>query len=218
MTEKSINFQVSEIFNSIQGESTFAGLPCAFVRLAGCNLRCRYCDTRYAQEGGETLSLEEIVAAVTSFGTSLVEITGGEPLFQPHTPILANTLLDRGYEVLLETNGSLDISVLPERAIRIMDIKCPASGENKNFMWENIWKLGDRDEVKFVISDRHDYEWARGIVRERFGRAKHQILFSAVFGELPPRLLVQWLLEDRLPVRFQLQIHKYIWPHDARGV
>jgi len=217
MTEGT-NFWVSEIFKSIQGESTFAGLPCAFVRLAGCNLSCRYCDTRYAQEGGESMLLEEILARVDSFGLPLVEITGGEPLCQASTPVLAKALLDRDYEVLVETNGSLDICVLPEGVVRIMDIKCPASGENKNFMWENIWKLRDRDEVKFVISDRHDYEWARGIVRERFGRARHQVLFSTVFGELPPRLLVKWILEDRLKVRFQLQIHKYIWPHTARGV
>ena len=213
-----MDFNVSEIFKSIQGESTFAGLPCAFIRLAGCNLRCRYCDTKYAQESGETRTLEEILGKITEFGLPLVEITGGEPLLQPNTPTLARSLLDQGYEVLVETNGSLDISVLPERAVRIMDIKCPASGENKSFLWENLWKLRDRDEVKFVISDRHDYEWASGIVRERFGRVKHQILFSTVFGELPPRILVRWILEDRLPVRFQLQIHKYIWPHDDRGV
>jgi len=155
---------------------------------------------------------------VAAFGLSLVEITGGEPLVQPHTPDLCAAFLDQGYEVLVETNGSLDISLLPENVVRIMDIKCPASGETQSFLWENIWKLRDCDEVKFVISDRHDYEWARGIVRERFGRRRHPVLFSTVFGELPPRVLVQWILEDCLPVRFQLQMHKYVWPHDARGV
>jgi len=213
-----MTLNVSEIFQSIQGESSFAGLPCAFVRLAGCNLRCRYCDTRYAQEGGTPMSLEEVLDRVSAFGLDLVEITGGEPLVQPETPALAAALLERGCRVLVETNGSLDISNLPDGAIRIMDIKCPSSGESTRFMWENIWKLRDNDEVKFVISDRHDYEWARGIVRERFGRAKTPVLFSAVFGELPPRNLVEWILKDKLPVRFQLQIHKYIWPHDARGV
>lgn len=213
-----MEFSVSEIFKSIQGESTFVGLPCAFVRLAGCNLRCRYCDTRYAQEGGDILTLDEIVGTVTAFGLSLVEITGGEPLTQPHTPALCQAFLDRGYEVLVETNGSVDISVLPDTVIRIMDIKCPASGQTQSFLWENIWKLRPRDEVKFVISDRHDYEWARGIVRERFGRRSQPVLFSTVFGELPPRVLVKWILEDSLPVRFQLQMHKYVWPHDARGV
>jgi len=213
-----MTLNVSEIFQSIQGESSFAGLPCAFVRLAGCNLRCRYCDTRYAQEGGTPMSLEEVLDRVSAFGLDLVEITGGEPLVQPETPALAAALLELGCRVLVETNGSLDISNLPDGAIRIMDIKCPSSGESARFMWENVWKLRDTDEVKFVISDRHDYEWARGIVRERFGRAKTPVLFSAVFGELPPRNLVEWILKDKLPVRFQLQIHKYIWPHDARGV
>jgi len=164
------------------------------------------------------MSLEEVLDRVSAFGLDLVEITGGEPLVQPETPALAAALLERGCRVLVETNGSLDISTLPGGAIRIMDIKCPSSGESTRFMWENIWKLRDNDEVKFVISDRHDYEWARGIVRERFGRAKTRVLFSAVFGELPPRNLVEWILKDKLPVRFQLQIHKYIWPHDARGV
>ncbi|MBI4962004.1 MAG: radical SAM protein [Desulfomonile tiedjei] len=213
-----MSLNVSEIFRSIQGESSFAGLPCTFVRLAGCNLRCRYCDTRYAQEDGTQMGLEEVLAQVSDFGLELVEITGGEPLVQPETPALAAALLDRGSRVLIETNGSVDISILPDGVVRIMDIKCPSSGESAQFRWENIWKLRDSDEVKFVISDRHDYEWARGIVRERFGRTKTRVLFSAVFGELPPGNLVEWILQDNLPVRFQLQIHKYIWPHDARGV
>lgn len=213
-----MTLMVSEIFRSIQGESSFAGLPCAFVRLAGCNLRCRYCDTRYAQEGGTPMSLEEIMERVSAFGLELVEITGGEPLVQQETPALAAALLERGCQVMVETNGTLDISDLPDGAIRIMDIKCPSSGASAQFMWENIWRLRDNDEVKFVISDRHDYEWARGIVRERFGRTKTRLLFSAVFGELPPRNLVEWILQDKLPVRFQLQIHKYIWPHDVRAV
>ncbi len=213
-----MQFMVSEIFRSIQGESSYTGLPCTFVRLAGCNLRCRYCDTSYALEGGTEMSLDEILEQVSSFGINLVEITGGEPLIQAGTPDLAALLKQRGHQVLVETNGSLDISVLPDGVIRIMDIKCPASGESKNFLWENIWRLRDNDEVKFVISDRHDYEWARGIVKERFGHSRIKVLFSTVFGELPPRNLVQWILQDRLPVRFQLQIHKYIWPHDSRGV
>jgi 7-carboxy-7-deazaguanine synthase len=213
-----LSLKVYEIFRSIQGESSFVGLPCVFVRLAGCNLRCRYCDTRYAQEGGEEMTLEEILKRVSEFAVKLVEVTGGEPLFQSETPILTMALREEGYQVLVETNGSLDISVLPEGVIRIMDIKCPASGESHRVMWENLWKLRPDDEVKFVISDRHDYEWARGIILERFEQAKTKILFSTVFGELPPRHLVEWMLEDRIQARFQLQIHKYIWPHDARGV
>jgi 7-carboxy-7-deazaguanine synthase len=213
-----MQFKVSEVFRSIQGESSFSGLPCTFVRLAGCNLRCRHCDTRYALEDGEEMSLDDILDKVSAYGLNLVEITGGEPLIQEGTPELAALLKQRDHQVLVETNGSLDISVLPEGVIRIMDIKCPSSGESQHFMWENIWKLRDNDEVKFVISDRHDYEWARGIVRERFGHSNIQILFSTVFGEIPPRNLVRWILEDNLSVRFQLQIHKYIWPHDAKGV
>lgn len=213
-----MSFTVSEIFRSIQGESSFAGLPCVFVRLAGCNLRCRYCDTRHALEDGETMSMEDILQRVDSYGVNLVEITGGEPLVQDGTPRLAGALLERGHQVLVETNGSLDISVLPEGTVRVMDIKCPSSGESQHTMWENIWRLKPYDEVKFVVSDRHDYEWARGIILENFGHSKTKVLLGTVFGELPTRNLVEWMLEDRLPVRFQLQIHKYIWPHDKRGV
>jgi 7-carboxy-7-deazaguanine synthase len=213
-----MSFTVSEIFRSIQGESTFAGLPCVFVRLAGCNLRCRYCDTRYALEDGETMSLEDILQRVDSYGVNLVEITGGEPLVQAETPRLAEALLERGHKVLVETNGSLDISVLPEGTVRIMDIKCPSSGESHHTMWENIWRLKPYDEVKFVVSDRLDYEWARGIILENFGHSKTKVLLGTVFGELPTRNAVEWMLEDKLPVRFQLQIHKYIWPHGRRGV
>ncbi len=210
--------KLCEIFRSVQGESSFAGLPCVFVRLAGCNLRCRYCDTPYALEGGEEISLAGILEQVLSYGGDLVEVTGGEPLFQPETPELTRALVERGYQVLVETNGSLDVSVLPPEAIRIMDIKCPSSGESHRVMWENTWKLHPRDEVKFVISDRLDYEWARGIIRERFPEGKPTILLSTVYGELPTGRLVEWMLEDRLKARFQLQLHKHIWPHDARGV
>lgn len=213
-----MSFTVSEIFRSIQGESSFAGLPCVFVRLAGCNLRCRYCDTQYALEDGQAMSLEDILQRVDAYGVNLVELTGGEPLVQDETPRLAEALLERGHQVLVETNGSLDISVLPEGTVRIMDIKCPSSGESQHTMWENIWRLKPYDEVKFVVSDRHDYEWARGIILENFGHSKTKVLLGTVFGELPTRNLVEWMLEDRLPVRFQLQIHKYIWPHDKRGV
>ena len=213
-----MSFDVCEIFHSIQGESSYVGLPCAFVRLAGCNLRCRYCDTSYALEPGTEMSLDEIVEETLSYGTEIVEITGGEPLIQESTPELAEAFLKRGLRVLVETNGSLDISVLPKDVVKIMDIKCPSSGENHQTLWENAWKLSRRDEVKFVIADRHDYEWARGIIRDRFGINKVRILMSTVFGELPPRYLVQWMLDDKLIARFQLQIHKVIWPHRSRGV
>ncbi len=210
--------KISEIFRSIQGESSFAGLPCVFIRLAGCNLRCRYCDTQHALDGGDTMSLEEIIQQVRTFGVELVEVTGGEPLFQKETPELVAALLERGHKVLVETNGSLDISVLPEGAVRIMDIKCPSSGENHRVLWENVWKLSPEDEVKFVIADRLDYEWAVGIIAEQLAHRNTRILLSTVYGELPPRNLVQWMLEDRIKARFQLQLHKYIWPHESRGV
>jgi 7-carboxy-7-deazaguanine synthase len=213
-----MKLNVCEIFTSIQGESSFAGLPCVFVRLSGCNLRCRYCDTAYAWAEGDQVPLAEILARVSSTGINLVEITGGEPLWQANTPALVSALLERRYEVLLETNGSLDISALPEGVTRIMDIKCPSSGENQNVMWQNIWKLDSMDEAKFVVSDRHDYEWARGIIREMFAHSRAKVLLSTVFGELPPRLLVKWMLEDKVRARFQLQIHKYIWPHETRQV
>jgi 7-carboxy-7-deazaguanine synthase len=213
-----MSFIVSEIYSSVQGESSFSGLPCTFVRLTGCNLNCRYCDSTHAKKEGADMSLSEILGRVSAFGIELAEITGGEPLFQPETPRLASALRDTGHLVLVETNGSLDISVLPEGVIRIMDIKCPSSGETDKVLWENIWKLKPGDEVKFVIADRHDYEWARGIIMERFAHTKTKILLSTVYGELPPRSLVRWMLEDKLKARFQLQIHKYIWPHDAREV
>ena len=213
-----MSLMVYEIFRSVQGESSFAGFPCAFVRLAGCNLNCRYCDSRPARSGGQEMSVSEVLSQVSAYGIELVEITGCEPLIQEETPTLAAALRDSGHQVLVETNGSLDISALGEGIIRIMDVKCPSSGETDRIMWENIWKLRPLDEVKFVISDRHDYEWAKGIVMERFAHTKTKVLLSTVFGELPPRKLVEWMLEDRLKARFQLQIHKYIWPPGTPGV
>jgi 7-carboxy-7-deazaguanine synthase len=212
-----MSLMVSEIFRSVQGESTFAGIPCVFVRLAGCNLRCRYCDSTYAREDGEEMELTAILDQVSAYGIELVEITGGEPLFQSDTATLAGALCNMGHVVLIETNGSLDISVLPDGVIRIMDIKCPSSGETERVLWENIWKLKTDDEVKFVIADRHDYEWARGIIMERFAHTKTKVLLSTVYGELPPRHLVEWMLDDKLKARFQLQLHKYIWPRESRG-
>ena len=164
------------------------------------------------------MSVEQVLDKALAYTWHLVEITGGEPLIQEETPKLAAALLENGRQVLVETNGSLDISRLPDGVIRIMDIKCPSSGESNRVMWENIWKLTPDDEVKFVIANRLDYEWARGIIRERFETTKTKILLSTVFGELPPRVLVEWMLQDGLHVRFQPQIHKFIWPHDARGV
>jgi 7-carboxy-7-deazaguanine synthase len=216
--------RVTEIFHSIQGESTWAGLPCTFVRLTGCPLRCVWCDTEYAFHGGEKMSLDSIVEEVRSIGASLVEITGGEPLIHPGAFTLATRLLDAGFTVLVETSGAIDVSPLDPRAHRIMDLKCPGSGESSKNLWSNLDHLTDRDELKFVIRDRADYEWARDVVNERgLGRrladgTLRAILFSPVWGDLAPVDLAEWVLEDGLPVRFQLQLHKLVWGPDVAGV
>ncbi|MBN1516591.1 radical SAM protein [Candidatus Sumerlaeota bacterium] len=210
---------IYEIFQSVQGESTWAGLPCVFVRLAGCNLRCVWCDTDYAFTGGREMSLGEILEAVARLDCPLVEITGGEPLLQKNCPALAQALIDAGYQVLIETSGALSIDVLPAGAIRIMDLKCPGSGECERNDWRNIELLAPRDEVKFVIADRADYEWARGVIREHALQQRcNAVLLSPVFGAIDPRRIAEWMLEDKLPARLQLQIHKIIWDPKQRGV
>jgi len=211
--------RVTEIYKSVQGESTWAGLPCIFVRLARCNLRCVWCDTAYAFYGGDNVSIGDIVAKCREFGGGLVEITGGEPLVQRDCPALALALLDAGMTVLIETSGSLPIDVLPAEVIRIMDLKCPDSGECEKNFWPNIEALNPRDEVKFVIASRRDYEWARDTVhRYNLGRRCHAVLFSPVFNAIEAADLVRWILEDQLDVRFQLQLHKFVWPPAQRGV
>lgn len=212
--------RILEIYPSIQGESTWAGLPCVFVRLARCNLRCRWCDTTYSFHGGENWSFERILDDVGATGIQLVEITGGEPLAQKNCGLLCEELLARGYTVLIETSGSLPIEVLPPRVHVIMDIKPPGSGESESNRWENIGHLqAHRDEVKFVISSREDYEWSREVV-ERYSLANRcrAVLFSPVFGEVEPRDLAEWIMHDRLPVRFQIQLHKILWDPATRGV
>lgn len=227
---------VNEIFRSIQGEGTRAGLPCVFVRLTGCNLRCSWCDTAYAFTEGERMTLDEVVERVTQLGGDLVELTGGEPLLQPVSLPLMTRLADLGHTVLLETGGSLDISAVDPRVIRIMDIKCPSSGELDRNRWQNIPRLRHRDEIKYVIATSEDYEWAREHVRKLALADKCVVLFSwarplargqrdpslkpmpAGQHPIPMRELVERLLADRLPVRFQLQMHKYIWEPAARGV
>ncbi|HUF77457.1 MAG TPA: 7-carboxy-7-deazaguanine synthase QueE [Thermoanaerobaculia bacterium] len=203
--------RVTEIFHSIQGESTFAGRPCVFVRLTGCQMRCRWCDTEYAFHGGEWRSREEVVAEVAGYGCSLVEVTGGEPLLQPGTLPLLAELCDRGYEVLLETGGGLDVSEVDPRVRRIVDVKCPGSGEAEANRWENLDLLRPTDEVKLVIAGEADYLWARRVVEERRLAERCPVLFSPVAGELAPQELAEWILRDRLPVRFQLQLHKLLW-------
>lgn len=213
--------RVSEIFHSIQGESTHTGRPCTFIRLTACDLRCRWCDTEYAFTGGEEMPVDAVIERAASYGCPLIEITGGEPLLQKETPELCRRLLDRGFEVLVETGGHRDISVLPAGVKVILDVKCPGSGEEAANDWENIARierLGEGGEIKFVIADRRDYEWAREVVRARSLASRFPVLFSPVFGELPYDQLAAWILEDRLPVRFQAQLHKHIWDPARRGV
>jgi 7-carboxy-7-deazaguanine synthase len=210
--------KINEIFKSIQGESTFAGQPCVFIRTTGCNLRCRWCDTAYAFYEGTETTLDSILNRIRGYQCDLIELTGGEPLLQKETPLLIKKLLDEGYRVLVETGGSLDISVLDSRAVVIMDLKCPGSAMTHEMRWENLSKLKSNDEVKFVIADRTDYLWAKDIVERRGLADRHPVLFAPVFGVMEPRQLAAWILEDRLKVQLQLQIHKYIWEPETRGV
>ena len=210
--------RVNEIFHSIQGESTHAGRPCVFVRLTGCNLRCVWCDTAYAFHEGDSMSVRDVVARVEDYGCRLVEITGGEPLLQPEAIDLMRLLLAGGFEVLLETGGSLPIEGVPAGVKRIVDVKCPGSGESARNRWENLDALRPGDELKFVVADRRDYEWAAAEVRARGLHERVPVLFSPVHPGLERSDLAGWVLADRLPVRVQLQMHKLIWPGVLRGV
>ena len=210
---------INEIFHSIQGESTYAGRPCVFVRLTACDLRCRWCDTPYAFHEGRKMSVDEVVADVAARGCPTVEVTGGEPLLQPDVYPLMQRLLDSGLTVLIETGGHRSIADVPAGVIRIMDIKCPGSGEAEHNDWTNLSRLTRQDEVKFVIADRRDYEYARDIIqREQLASRVNAVLVSPVHGELDPKLLSEWVIADRLDVRVQLQVHKYIWSPETRGV
>ncbi len=208
--------KINEIFKSIQGESTYAGWPCTFVRLSGCNLRCSYCDTTYAYEEGEDLTVEDVLAKVQDLVCPLVEITGGEPLLQKEVSTLIGKLLEKDYSVLLETNGSLDIGHVDPRVIRIMDIKCPDSGMSGRMDWENIERLKGNDEVKFVLSSRNDYLWAKAIISQYDLEKKVTLLISPVFGRLELETLAEWIIADRLRVRLQLQLQKYLRPAGTR--
>ncbi len=209
--------KVSEIFKSIQGESTHAGRVCSFVRLAGCNLRCRYCDTGYAQHEGTEQALSSIVDEVRTHRTRLVEVTGGEPLLQPETPILCNRFLDLGYTVLVETNGSQDIGLVPPPVLRIVDIKCPSSGYENSFLEKNFNRLTAGDECKFVISDKNDFHWALAVVYREALHESVQVLFSPNMAQLPPAALAEWIIEENAPVRLGVQLHKILWG-ERRGV
>jgi len=212
-----MDLKVNEVFSSIQGESTHAGEPCTFVRLSGCNLRCTWCDTKYAYEDGEETSVEQVLGRVRDSGCELVEITGGEPLLQEAVYELMDALIEDDLTVLLETNGSVDLSRVPDEVVKIMDVKCPSSGMSGKSLLKNLDCLGGRDEVKFVLSDRADYEWARHLVRTE-KRLEHVrvVHFTPVFGTLDAAELAAWILGDRLPVRLGLQLHKIIWGSDTR--
>jgi len=211
--------KVCEIFSSIQGESSYAGLPCTFVRLAGCNLRCSYCDTEYAYDSGTEMSVGQIMNHVRSAGVNLIEITGGEPLVQDReTIVLTRDLLDGGCEVLIETNGSLSIKDIDKRATIILDMKTPGSGMSTKMDFSNLDRVKPGDEIKFVLCDKCDYEWSKKIIFEHRLKERCKILFSPVTGKLKPSLLARWIVEDRLHVRLNIQVHKYIFDPDKRGV
>ncbi len=210
--------RVTEIFHSVQGESTFAGLPCVFVRLTGCPLRCTWCDTEYAFFSGTDRSIEDILDTVQSYGCQLVEVTGGEPLAQPESSTLLRRLCEAGFTVLLETSGAIDTTIVDPSVRIILDVKCPGSGMTERMHWPNVERLRPQDEAKFVIQDRGDYEWAKEVLNRFRLIDRCPVLFSPVFGALDPRQLAEWLLADRLPIRLQLQLHKHIWAPDMRGV
>jgi 7-carboxy-7-deazaguanine synthase len=209
--------QVTEIFASIQGESTYAGLPCTFVRLTGCNLDCPYCDAKHAREGGETMSAAQVIERVRAIDLAHVEITGGEPLLQDEVYPLMDALVDDDFTVLLETNGSMDVKRVGDEVVKIMDLKCPSSGMSDRNRLSNLDLLGSRDEVKFVITHRDDYTWARDVLRKnrRFEHV-HAVHFTPVFGVLLPAQLAEWILEDKLSVRLGFQLHKFIWGAETR--
>jgi 7-carboxy-7-deazaguanine synthase len=219
MGSKEDTLVIHEIYSSIQGESTFAGLPCTFVRTTGCNLRCVWCDTPQAFYGGTRMDRSEVLAKALSFRTPLVELTGGEPLLQPGVLPLMSELCDAGRTVLIETSGEADVSAVDPRVHKVMDLKCPGSGESHRNRWANLDHIRRTDEIKFVLADRADYDWmCAAIAEHRLAERTPNLLASTVFGRLAPRDLVSWVLEDALPVRVQLQMHKYVWPPDATGV
>jgi 7-carboxy-7-deazaguanine synthase len=211
MTNLAATLRVTEIFHSLQGESTRAGLPTVFVRLTGCPLRCAWCDTEYAFSGGETLTLGDVLIEVAKHGARQVCVTGGEPLAQKACLPLLTALCDAGYSVSLETSGALDISAVDPRVSRIMDLKAPASGEADRNHWDNLGQLNARDEIKIVLADEADYEWAKSVLATRRLDAICPVLLSPVAGKLDAKLLAEWVLRDKLPVRVQLQLHKLIW-------
>ena len=210
--------KINEIYLSVQGESTHTGLPCIFIRLTGCNLRCSWCDTAYAFHEGKNMSIDEILQKVANFEIHLVEITGGEPLMQDNVYTLMRRLIKKGYKVMLETGGSISLERVPKEVIKIMDLKCPGSGEQEKNNLDNLKLLLPHDEVKFVILDKKDYEWSRDIIKRYKINETAHILISPVFDKLELKEIVKWILKDRLPVRLQTQLHKIIWDKNTIGV
>lgn len=210
--------RIIELYASVQGESTWVGLPCVFVRLAGCNLRCTWCDSEFTFTGGEHTRIDTVVAQVADLGIPLVEVTGGEPLAQRQAIPLMQRLLDAGHEVLLETSGSIDIAPVPDPVHVIMDLKAPDSGEVDKNRWENLPLLQAKDNLKLVLASRRDYDWAVDVLRRHHLAEGLPVLMSPVWGQLAPDALAEWIVADRLDVRMQLQLHKVVWPPDARGV
>ena len=216
--EKNNSLVITEIYKSIQGESTWTGCPCVFVRLSGCDLRCGWCDSEYTFSGGDRIAIDTIVEEVENHGCPLVEITGGEPLLQPGVHPLISTLIDRGHRVIVETGGHLDVSVIDPRAIRVIDVKCPGSGESQKVRWENLDALRETDQIKFVLSNRGDYDWAKKIIMQHGLNERVAVLLSVAHGILNPADLAAWILDDRLNVRLQIQLHKYIWSSVESGI
>jgi 7-carboxy-7-deazaguanine synthase len=209
--------RITEIYYSIQGEGTKAGLPCIFIRLTGCNLRCTWCDTEYGYNGGSDMSHDDILSEIQQYNCSLVEITGGEPLMQEETPVLVDLLLEKEYTVMVETAGSLDISVLSENVIRIVDMKCPGSGMSDKNDYQNLQRLTDIDELKFVLADKKDFDWSCDLIKKH-KLHNREVIFSPVYGDLNLTDLADWILKSNLNIRMQIQLHKYIWGPDKTGV
>ena len=213
-----MSLKVNEIYFSIQGESTQAGRPCIFIRLTYCNLRCTYCDTEYAFYEGKDMEISEIIEEIKQWNCQFVEVTGGEPLFQGECIILLDELLKGNYEVALETGGSLPIYNVPKKVIKIVDFKCPSSGMEKKNLWSIVDDIEPKDEIKFVIGNREDYEWAKKKITKYYLTNRCTVLLSPIFNQIEPEIIVEWILADSLPVRMQIQIHKYIWKSDKKGV
>ena len=213
-----MKLKINEIYYSIQGESSYTGLPCIFIRLTYCNLRCTYCDSEYTFHDGEDMTVNEIMAKIKQYKCNLVEVTGGEPLFQKGCIELLQKLIDSKYNVLLETSGSLSIKNVPKKVINIIDFKCPSSNMKKKNYWENLEFIKEKDEIKFVIGDKEDYEWAKRKINEYNLTSKCMVLMSPVYKEIKSKTIIKWILNDNLDVKFQIQLHKNIWENETKGV